>query len=266
LKKSNKRQAHDETPTKLIRINKYLSTCELGSRRKVEELIRDGKVKINGVVSVDLSTMVNPETDEVQVNRKLVSPQVEKIFIMLNKPVRYIVTRSDEFKRRTIYDLLPEFAQNLFPIGRLDYQSEGLVILTNDGDIANKIAHPKNEIEKIYKVIVRGCVTRESVEFLRTGNRAKNDNVAKIKSTDKKEKITFRSAKIFVKSTSEEKSELRVGIHEGQNRQIRRMFELVGHEVISLKRLQIGEIKLEKLPVGMWRFLRDSEVLSLVKR
>jgi 23S rRNA pseudouridine2605 synthase len=214
--------------------------------------------------------MVNPETDEVQVNRKLVTQRTEKIFLMLNKPVGYVVTRSDEFKRKTIYDLLPEFAQNLFPIGRLDFQSEGLVILTNDGDIANKIAHPKNEVEKIYKVIVRGNVSRESVEFLRAGNREKlspnTDTRTRTKTTDRKDKITFRSAKIFVKSTSSEKSELRVGIHEGQNRQIRRMFELVGHEVIFLKRLQIGELKLEKLPVGMWRFLRDSEILSLIKR
>ena len=231
-----------------MRLNKFLASCALGSRRKVELLITDGRVKINWVLCTDLSTTVDPEVDEVRVGHNIVKPSEKKIIVMLNKPRGYVVTKDDEFKRKTVYDLLPDFASKLHPVGRLDYDSEGLLLLTDDGDLTNKITHPSGKMEKIYKVVVKGKINMESVKKLRSG-----------------EGSDFQSAKVFLKSSSDEKSELRIGITEGKNRQIRKMMELIGHEVISLKRLQIGELKLEKLSVGMWRFLTDREILGLVK-
>jgi 23S rRNA pseudouridine2605 synthase len=238
----------------MIRINKYLASCELGSRRKVEEIVLSGKVTINGVICKDLATMVNPTVDLVQVNNKAVQPTTQKIFIMINKPRGYVVTKSDEFKRKTVYDLLPDFAGVLHPVGRLDFDSEGLLIMTNDGNITNKITHPAYKIEKTYKVIVKGRILNESIQTLREGVNLQG------------EKQKTQPAKVFLKSASDIKSEIRICINEGKNRQIRRMMEAVGHEVVSLKRLQIGEIKLEKLPVGMWRFLSDKEILSLIRK
>ena len=231
-----------------MRINKFLASCALGSRRKVEQLIITGKVRINDAVCTDLATIVDPKVDQIRVGHHIVKPVEKKTIILMNKPRGYVVTRNDEFNRKTVYDLLPDFAKELHTVGRLDYDSEGLLLLTNDGDLTNKITHPSGKIEKIYKVVVKGKINMESVKKLRSG-----------------EGSEFQSAKVFLKNSSEEKSELRMGICEGKNRQIRKMMELVGHEVITLKRLQIGEIKLEKLPVGMWRFLSDREILSLLK-
>jgi 23S rRNA pseudouridine2605 synthase len=236
----------------MVRINKYLANCELGSRRKVEDLIRDGVVTVNGMVCKDFSVKIDPDKDTVKVYKEIVKYNNERIFILLNKPRGYMVTKKDEFKRKTIYDLLPDFASKLHPIGRLDYESEGLLILTNDGEVTNSIIHPSAKIEKTYKVTINGRISKEDVEKLRTG----------IEIDDYK----TQPAKVFLKSSSDTKSELRVIIYEGKNRQIRKMFEAVGHKVSSLKRLQIGEIKLEKMPTGTWRFLRDSELLFLLKK
>jgi len=236
----------------MVRLNKYLASCGLGSRRKVEELIQAGKIKVNGVVVTNLATTINAESDIVSMGRNTLHPQEQKIFIMLNKPRGYITTKKDEFNRKTVYDLLPDFAKELHPVGRLDYDSEGLLLLTNDGDITNKITHPANKMEKIYKVIIKGQLSQENLKKLREGIELDG--------------VKTQTARVFLKASTPEKSELRIGIHEGKNRQVRRMLEVLGHEVTSLKRLQIGDIKLEKLPVGNWRFLTDREVLGLVKR
>jgi 23S rRNA pseudouridine2605 synthase len=236
----------------MVRINKYLASCELGSRRGVEDLIRQGNVKINGVVCQDLATQVDPDKDSILVNNKPVQHNETMLFILLNKPRGYMVTRNDEFNRKTIYDLLPDFATNLHPIGRLDYDSEGLLILTNDGDVTNKLSHPSFKVEKTYKVIVKGKLDKEKLAVLRNGIEI--------------DEYKTQPAKVFLKKTSNEQSELRITISEGKNRQIRKMLEAVGHEVSSLKRLQIGEIKLEKMPTGTWRFLKDSELLYLLKK
>ena len=236
----------------MVRINKYLANCELGSRRSVEKLISEGKISINDVICYDLSTKIDPEKDIVKIGHKKIDFKPQKLFIMLHKPRKYIVTKNDEFKRKTIYDLLPEFATNLHPIGRLDYDSEGLLLLTNDGDITNKIIHPSSKIFKTYKVIIKGKITLEKINLLRNG----------ILIDDFK----TQPAKVFLKHSTDEKSELKIEITEGKNRQIRKMIEAIGHEVISLKRTQIGELKLDKLPIGSWRFLTDREILYLVKK
>ena len=236
----------------MVRINKYLANCELGSRRKVENLIQENRVSVNNILCNDLSMQIDPDNDTVKVDNKLVKYNQEKIFIMLNKPPGYIVTKSDEFKRKTIYDLLPEFAKKLNPVGRLDSDSEGLLLLTNDGDISNRISHPIYHMEKTYKVVVKGQLDIQKIFQLRNGIQLDN--------------YTTQSAKVFFEQITPEKSKIKITIKEGKNRQIRNMFTAIGHEVTYLKRLQIGQIKLAKLPIGNWRFLTDSEILYLLKQ
>ncbi len=234
----------------MVRINKYLAQSHLGSRRKADELIKTGLVFVNGIVCTELSTQIDPEKDRVTYKNKLVKPDEKKIFVMLNKPKNYIVTKEDEFKRKTIYSLLPEFAKDLNSVGRLDFESEGLLILTNDGDIANSIIHPSAKLPKTYQVAVNGLVGNEELKKLREG----------IELDGKK----TLPAKVFIKNTFESHTDLKITIYEGRNRQIRRMIEAINLSVTKLKRIQIGEILLGKLPTGMWRFLTDEEVLYLV--
>jgi len=235
----------------VVRINKYLASCGLGSRRKVEELIKAGKVSINGEVCTNLATEIDESKDSVKVGKTKVKPAEQKIFVMLNKPRNYVVTHSDEFHRKTVYDLLPDFARDLHPVGRLDSDSEGLLLLTNDGNVTNAITHPTYKMEKIYKVVIKGQISKDNIKKLRGGVYLDD--------------VKTQTARVFLKKSTPEQSELRIGITEGKNRQIRRMLESIGHEVVLLKRLQIGEIKLEKLPTGNWRFLNDREMLSLLR-
>ena len=236
----------------MVRINKFLASCNLGSRRKVEELILKKKVTINNILCTALSTQIDPEKDLVLVDGQNVEYSKQKIFIMLNKPKGYVVTKNDEFNRKTVFDLLPEFASALHPIGRLDHDSEGLLLLTNDGDITNKIIHPSSKTEKTYKAIVKGKIDMNKINLLRNG----------IKIED----YTTQPAKVFLQSSADDKSVLKITITEGKNRQIRKMLDSVGHEVINLKRLQIGHIKLERLSIGNWRFLKDNEILYLLRK
>ena len=247
----------------MVRINKYLATCEIGSRRSVEALIKEGKVSINDIIVHDLSMKIDPNKDIVKVNDKKVNNNPQKLFIMLNKPKGYIVTKNDEFNRKTIYNLLPEFASKLHPIGRLDNDSEGLILLTNDGDITNKIIHPSSQVEKTYKVIIKGNIPMENIQKLRSG--IDIDGSPNNLNNKRKINYTTQPAKVFLNNSSDEKSEIRIAIKEGKNRQIRKMFEALGHQITTLKRLQVGQIKLEKLPTGMWRFLKDNEILYLLK-
>lgn len=232
-----------------MRINRYLAQANLGSRRQVEELILAGKVTVNGKICKDLSTQIDVSTDTVMCNGKVVRSDQELMYIMLNKPLDYVVTRSDEYGRKTVYDLLPDFARALNPVGRLDKDSEGLLILTNDGSLANQITHPRYKLEKVYKVEVQGNLPKESVEKLRQGVEI--------------EGVKTQSARVFIKSHIGDRFTLRITLREGKKRQIRYMIEAVGCKVLHLKRLQIGDISLEKLPVGMWRFLKPAEIISL---
>jgi 23S rRNA pseudouridine2605 synthase len=235
----------------MVRINKFLAECELGSRRSVEQLIKDEKVYINEKLITDLSATVDPENDIVKVNHKRVTPKKEKIFIMLNKPRKYVVTRKDEFNRRTIYDLLPEFAKTLHPIGRLDYESEGLLLLTNDGYITNKLIHPTFKINKTYKVMIKGKLSPENLQALRKGIQLDN--------------FKTQPAKVFLNHTTDEKSELKIEIFEGKNRQIRKMIESIEGNVIFLKRVSIGDLRLGGLTRGTYRFLTEKETDYLKK-
>lgn len=168
---------------------------------------------------------------------------------MLNKPKNYLVTSKDEFGRKTVFDLLPDFKTRLFPIGRLDKDSTGLLLMTNDGDFAQKILHPKNKIPKLYKVEIKGEIGKGDVDKIRDGVLL-----------DNKKTLPCR---VFIKKVSKQSSILKIELYQGRKRQIRRVFEKIGFEVIGLKRVKIGNLKIAKLPLGMWRFLNFREVKNL---
>ncbi len=235
----------------MVRINKYLAQCNVGSRREVEKYILNGEIKVNGKVCKDLSTQIDDENDEVMFHGKHIKPKQDVIYLMLNKPKNYLVTAKDDFERKTVFDLIPDFNVHLFSVGRLDYMSTGLLIMTNDGDFANKIIHPKNKLPKIYKVKAKGILTDEQIKKLY--------NIKKIEGKPISRPI------IKIKEKSDNSTILRITIFEGRKRQIRQMIRIIGSEVLELKRLQIGPLKLGTLPIGMWRFLKPNEILNLIK-
>ncbi len=235
---------------KTVRLNKFLAESGLGSRRKVEELIIQGKVKLNGEKVVDLGTQVNPHKDKIEVSGKQVKPESKKYYILINKPKNYVVTKKDEFDRKTIYKLLPDFAQNCVSAGRLDLDSEGLILITNDGDVVQALTHPTKKIEKVYRVEVDQPLYKKQLEDLRRGVVI--------------EGYRTRPAGVFVRSNRENNVVLKMVITEGKKRQIRLMLEAVGRNVTALKRVQIGEIELGKLPAGMWRLCSREEVRYLL--
>ena len=234
-----------------MRINKYLAKCNIGSRRSVEQYILDRKIRINGVIVTDLAYQVDIENDEVMFERKKINYIADKIYIMLNKPKNYLVSSKDDYERKTVFDLIPDFGAHMFAIGRLDYMSEGLLLMTSDGDFANKIIHPRYKLPKVYKVKIKGTLTKEQIKKLRDG----------VMISGKK----TMPALVNEKSRTENSSVLRITITEGRKRQIRYMIQKVNSEVTELKRLQIGEVKLGNLPVGMWRVMKPNEVTSLLK-
>ena len=234
----------------MVRINKYLAQCNIGSRRSVEALISNRRVKINGTTTTDLSTIVNEEKDVVEFDNKVLKHTSEKLYLMLNKPKKYVVTKNDELNRNTVYNLLPDFGINIFSIGRLDYMSEGLLLFTNDGDFSEKIIHPRFKLPKLYKVKVKGNMDKIQLGQLMRGVEISG-------------KIT-QPAIVHVKRRTLKFTVLRITIFEGRKRQIRYMFKAIGSEVLELKRLQIGNLKLGKLPPGMWRMLKPGEIRSLL--
>ncbi|WP_238882826.1 pseudouridine synthase [Clostridium sp. YIM B02551] len=227
------------------RLQKYLANCGVASRRKCEELILAGSVKVNGEIIKELGTKIDIEKDIVEYNGKLVKAEETKRYIMLNKPVGIISSVSDEKGRKTIIDII-NAKERIYPIGRLDYDSSGLLLLTNDGEIYNKIIHPRREIHKTYIVKVKGVFTDKEMETFQNG-------------VDIGGYITAKSSiKILWKDQNNCKVEIK--IHEGKNRQIRKMCAALNHDVISLKRVAIGEINIGDLELGSFRELTDSEL------
>lgn len=235
-----------------MRINKFLATCGLGSRRKCEEFITSGKVTKNGKAVKELSVDVS-EDDIIMVDGKRAQPIARHIYLMLNKPKGYICSNSDEHGRKTVFSLLNyEYSKvRLFCVGRLDYDTEGLLLLTTDGDLANKLTHPRNEIEKTYIGKIEGQIDEKDLDKLRRGviiDGAKT-NSCKIKVVEFKDNIT----------------RMEITINEGKNRQIRKMFETINREIIFLKRVSIGELRLGGLSRGEFRPLKTSETEYLKK-
>ncbi|HPR16613.1 MAG TPA: pseudouridine synthase [Candidatus Cloacimonadota bacterium] len=233
----------------MVRINKYLARCNLGSRRKVEELILAGKIKVNGRIITDLATEISEDNDRIEFENKQIYAKNKMIYLMLNKPKGYLVTADDSFGRKTVFDLIPDFGIHLFPVGRLDLMSEGLLLLTSDGDFADAIMHPKNKLPKLYKVEAKGYISNEKIGRLRSGVEINH--------------YLTKPAKVFIKSRNQSKTVLKITISEGKKRQIRYMIKEIGSEVMELKRLQIGDLRLGKLPTGAWRELTRSEINSL---
>ena len=236
-----------------MRLQKFLAEAGVTSRRKAEQLILDGKIKVNGVVIKELGTKVNPNKDVILYNEKEVSLENNKyVYILLNKPIGYVTTLKDQFGRDSIIDLV-KVKQRVVPVGRLDMYTSGAIILTNDGDFVYKVTHPKHEIEKTYTVTVKGIVKNDEVEKLRRGVQI--------------EDYTTKPAKVKILKTDEEKdiSRLEITIHEGKNRQVRKMCEAIGRKVLALHRSKIGEIGVKDLELGKWRYLQISEVQELLK-
>lgn len=231
-----------------MRINKYLALCGIGSRRKVEQFVLDGQIKVNGKVVLQLSTDINTKKDKVTYLDKEVKLPNEYVYYKFNKPKGYICSANDEKDRKTIYDLV-QVDKRVFSVGRLDYNSEGLLILTNDGDFANKLTHPKNHIEKEYIVTIEGQITEGELAVIRAGVIENG--------------VRMPSAKVVLLEYKNKLSRMSVIIDEGQNRQIRRMFEAIGKNVVLLKRVAIGGLKLGGLQRGKYRPLTDKELYSI---
>lgn len=233
-----------------MRLNKFLSNSGVASRRKCDQLILDGKVFVNGKQVVELGTQINEKKDKIMVEGMIVKLPSSFVYIKLNKPKGYTCTSSDEKGRKTIYDLI-DCKERLFSIGRLDYDTEGLIILTNDGDFANKVAHPKYQIDKEYRVTCEGEIKESELAVMRKGVVIDGERMP----SAKVEKLSFENG--FTK--------LSVVIYEGQNRQVRRMFEAIGHAIKLLKRIRIGEVKLGGLNRGEYKDLTEDELNCLVR-
>lgn len=230
-----------------IRLQKFLANSGVASRRKCEELILEGKVSVNGKVVEELGTKIDPTVDKVTYCGKLIHSANKMIYILLNKPIGYVTTANDQFDRDTVLDLV-KVKERVVPIGRLDMYTSGALILTNDGDFVYKVTHPKHEITKTYTVTVHGIITNEAVDNLRQGVEI-DDYVT-------------RPAKVKILKTDEDKniSRLEITIHEGKNRQVRKMCEAVGCKVIALHRSKIGDIRVNDLKLGTWRYLTEKEL------
>lgn len=234
-----------------MRINKYIAEAGVASRRNADQMIKEGRVSVNGKKISECGLDVNVENDTVYVDGVKITPIRRYTYIMFNKPKGCITTAQDEFGRKTIYDYLEQYAgKGLFPVGRLDYDSEGLLLLTNDGALAQVLTHPSYEIPKTYLVRIEGSVTEEDLKKIRNG----------IKGTDG---VRYAPAKVFLKETNEKYSRLEITITEGKNREVRRIFEAVGKNVVFLCRRKIGEISLGGLTRGTARYLSPKEIAYL---
>ena len=231
-----------------IRLQKHLSECGIASRRKAEELILQGKVRVNGRVAT-LGAKVDSKRDKVQVSGKTVVARNEKMYIMLHKPRGYVTTTKDELDRKCVTDLVKDAPVKLFPVGRLDRNSEGLLIMTNDGGFANSLTHPSAHVNKTYRVTVKGD--------------AEDEKIIKLKEGILLDGRKTLPCEVFVAERKADRTVLIFIIQEGRNRQIRRMCEEVELEVIRLKRTEIAGVKLGMLPQGKWRPLNEREMRHL---
>lgn len=228
-----------------MRINKFLEQCGVGSRRACDKLISEGKIKVNGSVC-KLGQEVDEKRDSVVYEGKKLALVQKNLYYIMNKPKGYVCTVKDDLGRKTVMDLLPKTASRVVPVGRLDYDSEGVLIFTNDGELVNRLTHPRHEISKTYQVRVEGAVTEPMLNKLRTGIELDG-------------KMT-KKCNVYVLSADEKFTKVSITITEGRNRQVRRMFEAVGKEVVFLKRTKIGDLGLTGLDRGKCRPLSRYEI------
>ena len=237
------------------RLQKLIAAAGIASRRHAEQLITAGEVTVNGKVVTELGTKADPETDHIKVRGKLINPSLErreKVYVLLNKPRGYLSSVTDPEGRPTVLELLPASLGRLYPVGRLDFNTEGLLLLTNDGDFTNFITSARNKVEKVYEGKVRGVPEEKAIERLRRGVTLDDG-------------VRTAPAKIRRLGETETNAWFEILLHEGKNQQIRRMFDLIGHSVIKLRRSRIGFLRDDELKPGKWRRLTASEVSRLMK-
>ncbi len=228
-----------------MRLQKYMAQCGVASRRHAEELIRLGKVKVNGRTVTEMGVLVSPK-DKVEVSGKAINKEKRMVYIMLNKPSGYVTTVSDPEGRRTVLDLIEGVEERIYPVGRLDYDTTGLLILTNDGSFSYASTHPGKETTKTYNAEILGMPSNETLHALRRGVSLDGRPTA--------------PADVEVIEIKDKSAVLKIVIHEGRNRQVKRMCEAVGHPVLRLKRTAVGRLSLGDLKLGEWRYLSPQEV------
>lgn len=232
------------------RLQKILSQAGIASRRASEQLMQDGRVTVNGVTVRELGTKADPAADDIRVDGRRVKRAEHQRYILLNKPAGYVTTRSDPARRPTVMDLLHGVREYVYPVGRLDFDSEGLLLLTNDGDLAARLTHPRHGVTRVYEVQVAGVPDAHDVDRLARGVTidGRRTDPARVQ---------------LVPGRTGARATLRISIQEGRNRQVRRMFDAVGHPVDSLRRVAIGPLKDSRLKPGHWRELTGAEVAAL---
>lgn len=231
-----------------MRLQKFLASCGVASRRKSEELIRDGRVKINDKVVTKMGIKVDPETDSVSVDGKDIVLEGHKIYILLNKPEGYVTTVREQFNRKKVTDLV-DVPYRIFPVGRLDYNTSGLLILTNDGELTYRLTHPKFEVPKTYIAKIRGTPDKRKLNNFQDGLKIGN--------------YITSPAEIKILKKIDGDCLVEITIREGRNRQVRRMCSAIGHPVLKLKRIKMGKINIGNLKVGDWRYLNKEEIKYL---
>lgn len=231
------------------RLQKFMAECGIASRRHAEELIRQGLVKINGNVVTELGVKIDPNKDVVEYKGKNIKADVKKVYIMLNKPEGYVTTAKDQFGRPAVLDLIKGVKERIVPVGRLDYDTSGMLILTNDGDVVYKLTHPKNEINKVYEAKLFGVPDSNTINLFRSGITIDGNKT--------------RPAKIELLRVDGRFSWCNITIHEGRNRQVRKMCQAARHPVATLRRVAEGELYLGDLKKGSWRYLTDKEIRYL---
>ena len=231
----------------MVRLQKYLADCGVASRRKSEELISAGLVKVNGKPVTELGTKIDESCDIIEYGGKVIKhAEDEKIYIMLHKPEGCVTTAKDQFNRPTVMDMLSDIDSRVYPVGRLDYNTSGLLLLTNDGDLAYTLTHPKHNIDKVYIAKLAGTPTEDEMERFRAGLELSDGLTA--------------PAEIEIIKQDEHFSSVKISIREGKNRQVRRMCDAIGYKTAALKRIATGKIFLGKLERGKYRHLTDSEI------
>ena len=231
-----------------VRLQKYMAECGVASRRKSEELIEMGKVKVNGHIA-HIGDKINPKKDIVTVKGKKINKEEKLYYLMLNKPRGFITTMSDEMDRKCVAMLVKDVGARVYPVGRLDRESEGLLLMTNDGEFANAMTHPTKHVPKTYRVTVRPSISEEQITKLSTGIVIDDRMTA--------------PAEVRVVKREENRVVIEIILYEGRNRQIRKMCDALGLEVARLKRIAVGSVKLGMLPQGKWRELSEEEVHKL---
>lgn len=241
-----------DNQNELVRLQKFLADSGVASRRKSEEYILDGRIKVNGNIVTELGTKVNPINDIVEFDDIKVNSNNNYVYILLNKPIGVVTTAEDQFGRDTVLDLV-KVKERVVPVGRLDMYTSGALILTNDGDFVYKVTHPKHEIVKTYTVTIKGIITKEEVLELEKGVIIDDEYKTK-------------PAKVKILKTDQDKniSRVEIKIHEGKNRQVRKMCNAIGRKVLALHRSKIGKVEVRDMKIGTWRYLNKKEVEEIL--